>query len=109
MNDFILIESETIGELYSKATYALAWLHTWLYDNKPIPNVSKTSDVIFHPPKKNVTTSGRAFLFNDVPPQELTEAKFLDTIILLHLHWPSHIQHAESKIRKYKYILYTLR
>lgn len=78
-------------------------MHTWLYDDKLILNASKTSYVISNPKLKNVKQSSIVLLFDDGPPQQLTELKLLGLLIQRNLNWSSHIQHSTSKLPKSRY------
>jgi len=74
----------------------LSVIHRWLIRNGLRPNLSKTQFMIFSKPGQIITTE-ESLLFNDIPIQRVSKAKYLGVILDQNLDWKPQV---ESVIKK---------
>ena len=82
-------------------------VYRWLCSNKLSLNVSKTTYMCFHTPKRKVIFPD--LKINNITIDRVTDFKFLGLIISSNLKWNKHIDHISIKVSKVIGIMFRLK
>lgn len=105
----IFVQARFVDSLFAQANAVLAKCTSWLFFNKLVPNINKSTFVIFHPYQKSMDSSSFQLLLSQKPLSRSPSAKFLGVILDEHLLWHEHVTLIRKKVSSGLYALAKLK